>query len=93
MIDPSDKVNPHLSSTTPQPASSPETSSPHSDYKLSKSADAFIKQLVPNSTQEERAQIFDLMMRSIADRIQSDQKFHEEQRERRKEESGDEGEI
>jgi hypothetical protein len=32
-------------------------------------------------------------MKSIASAIQQDQKFHEEQRDKRKEESGDDGEF
>ena len=90
MVEP---VNPNKSHTPKQPAVEKPASSNHSSYKVSDAALAPFKKMMPDATEEQLQQIFNNMMKAIAAQIQSDQKFHEEQVQQRKEESGDDGEY
>ena len=69
------------------------TDSYHAQYSASSSANSFLKRMFPEATHDQINQIFDLWMKTIATAIQQNQKFHEEQRQIRKEESGDEDEM
>lgn len=73
---------------TPKQAAS-EKDNYHSQYHAGESAHGFLIKMFPHATNDEINQIFDLWMKNIASAIQQNQKYHEEQRDIRKEESGD----
>lgn len=90
MVEPVD----HHKSHHQKPASTDKPAQTHhSSYKVSDAALAPFKKMMPDATNDQLQEIFNNMMKAIAAQIKSDQKFHEEQVQQRKEESGDDGEF
>jgi hypothetical protein len=97
MVDPSDSVkgshHKHPNDDHPKAKDITKPAVSHQPYHVSDKALAPFKKMLPGATEEQLQQIFNNFMKCIADQIQRDQSFHEEQRQQRKEDSGDDGEF
>jgi hypothetical protein len=80
-------------STAKSPDKHAATDAYQSQSQAPNSAHSFLKKMFPQATEDQINQLFDGWMKTIASAIQQNQKFHEEQRDMRKQESGDEGEL